>query len=343
MRRGVKVRGFATGPATNGTPHVVGVETDDGVLRADLVVDAMGRRSPAVELLGTIGARPPLVQSQDSGYTYYTRYFTGTQPALMAPPVTAIGSFMVLTIWGDNSTWSVTLWAPSGDRALKQFRDPEKFERVVRACPLHAHWLDGTPISDVLPMAGILDRYHRFVVDDAPIATGYAAVGDAWACTNPSAGRGLSIGLMHAQRLRDAVHAELDDPYRVRAGVGRGHRGRDRAVVLAPARHRRARLDEMDAVREGRADVVQTIVPLPPQYEAAVAPPRSMPTCSAPCSRPSAASPFPTRCSHGRACGTRCWPRARTSGSRCRAPHATSWSPCWVDQPVDTLDFPYIY
>ena len=35
-------------------------------------------------------------------------------------------------------------------------------------------------------MAGALDRYHRFVVEGQPVATGLAAVGDAWACTNPS-------------------------------------------------------------------------------------------------------------------------------------------------------------
>jgi hypothetical protein len=43
--------------------------------------------------------------------------------------------------------------------------------------------LDGTPIIPVLPMAGILDRYRRFVVDDRPVITGFAVVGDAWACT----------------------------------------------------------------------------------------------------------------------------------------------------------------
>ena len=83
--------------------------------------------------------------------------------------------------------------------------NPEKFDKVVRACPLHADWLDGKPITDVLPMAGILDKYRRFIVDGEPVATGFAAVGDAWACTNPSAGRGLSVGLMQAQRLRAAM------------------------------------------------------------------------------------------------------------------------------------------
>lgn len=77
---------------------------------------------------------------------------------------------------------------------------------------MHAHWLDGTPITDVLAMAGILDRYRRFVVDGRLIVTGFVAVGDSWACTNPSAGRGLSVGLIHAQLLRKVVRGYLDDP-----------------------------------------------------------------------------------------------------------------------------------
>jgi flavin-dependent dehydrogenase len=61
-------------------------------------------------------------------------------------------------------------------------------------------------------MAGIVDRYRRFIVDGRPVATGVLAVGDAWACTNPSAGRGISVGLVHAQRLRDTAREGLDDP-----------------------------------------------------------------------------------------------------------------------------------
>jgi flavin-dependent dehydrogenase len=61
-------------------------------------------------------------------------------------------------------------------------------------------------------MAGILDRYRRFVVEGNPIVTGFAAVGDAWACTNPSAGRGLSVGIVHAQLLRSTVRGYLGDP-----------------------------------------------------------------------------------------------------------------------------------
>ena len=51
----------AAGPSvTTGMPHVAGVVTDVGeVLPADLVVDAMGRRSPSTGWLTALGARPP--------------------------------------------------------------------------------------------------------------------------------------------------------------------------------------------------------------------------------------------------------------------------------------------
>jgi 2-polyprenyl-6-methoxyphenol hydroxylase-like FAD-dependent oxidoreductase len=83
---------------------------------------------------------------------------------------------------------------------------------VVAACPRQAHWLDGEPITPVLMMAGVLDRYRRFVVDGQPVITGFAAVGDAWACTNPSAGRGLGVGLLQAQVLRNVARHHINDP-----------------------------------------------------------------------------------------------------------------------------------
>lgn len=94
-------------------------------------------------------------------------------------------------------------------------------------------------------------------------------MGDAWACTNPSAGRGLSVGLLHAQRLRDVARASLADP--------RTFAGDWDAVTeaeLAPwfwtqLAADRARLEQLAAVREGRAEAVTTIPPLPPEYEAA--------------------------------------------------------------------------
>ncbi len=135
---------------------------------------------------------------------------------MIGPPLAPMGTFSLLTLPGDNGTWSVTIWAAAADTALRKVRDPDNFAKVLQACPFHAHWLDGQPITDVLAMASILDKYRRFVVDDQPIATGVVAVGDAWACTNPSAGRGISVGLFHAQCLRDATRRRSRRPRRVR-------------------------------------------------------------------------------------------------------------------------------
>ncbi|MDQ1662428.1 MAG: hypothetical protein QOJ68_2408 [Blastococcus sp.] len=255
VRRGVHVAGLLVGaPAIPGVPHVTGVRTDDGEqIPADLVVDAMGRRTPAEHWLTAIGARPPTIESEDCGFVYYTRYFTGPErPRRRAPANAPVGSVNVITLDGDNDTWSVTVFGPTHDAPLKAMRSSEVFDRVIGAFPAHAHWLDGTPISDVVAMAGILDRYRRFVFDGNPVVTGFAAVGDAWACTNPSAGRGLSMGLIHARELRRTVAAHLGDP----AGLARAwDEATERAVTPF---HRsqiaidRSRLAAMDALRTGR-------------------------------------------------------------------------------------------
>ena len=214
VRRGVRVRELVAGtPARPGVPHVTGVVTADGEhLGADLVIDASGRRTCSGDWLAALGARPPYTESEDRGFVYYSRYFTGPRPAQYGPALMPVGSISYLTLVSDNDTWSVTLYARSGDAPLKALRNTDAFTRVATACPLAAHWVDATPISDVVAMAGIVDSYRRFVVDGEPVVTGFAAVGDAWASTNPSAGRGITIGVVQAQALRQGFAAHGGDP-----------------------------------------------------------------------------------------------------------------------------------
>ena len=122
------------------------------------------------------------------------------------------GSISLLTIPSDNCTWSTTIYTASDDAPLRPVRDPDVFERVWRAFPDHAQWLDGEPISDLATMSGTVDRTRRFVVDGAPVATGMLTIADAHACTNPSIGRGMSLGLMHTVAMRDVVREHLGDP-----------------------------------------------------------------------------------------------------------------------------------
>ena len=79
IRRGVRAWELLTGAsAIQGSPHVIGVQTTSGeIMHADLVVDAMGRRSHAGEWIKAVGGRSPHEEHEDNTFLYYTRYFTG--------------------------------------------------------------------------------------------------------------------------------------------------------------------------------------------------------------------------------------------------------------------------
>jgi 2-polyprenyl-6-methoxyphenol hydroxylase-like FAD-dependent oxidoreductase len=254
VRRGVAVASITTRGRPD-APHVTGVQTEVGEeLRADLVIDAMGRRSPLPAWLEKVGARPLHEETEPSGFVYYTRYFRsrdGQRPRPRERLLAAIGSISILTLPGDNDTWSVTLFGSMGDRPLTQLRDADRWTAAVAACPLHAHWLDGEPITGVLPMAGILDRYRRLVVDGHPVVTGLTVVADAWACTNPSLGRGVTLGLMHAARLRDLARTELGDPHAFALAWDRVTETELTPWYRATVALDRARLAEIEAVRTG--------------------------------------------------------------------------------------------
>ncbi|MEY2513841.1 MAG: hypothetical protein QOJ89_1199 [bacterium] len=255
VRRGVAARGLEL-DGDHGTPHVTAVRTQAGdVVAADLVVDAMGRRSPLSGWLRSAGIPPIHEESEDSGFVYHTQYFratAGPPPQPRAPLLAAFGSFSLLTLPGDGATWSVTAFIAGGDQPLKRLCHRECLHAVVAACPQFAHWLDGEEITGVLTRGGILDRRRRLAVDGRPPVTGVALVADAWACTNPSVGRGISMGLRHAQRLRDVVREHGDDP----AGFAQTWDDVTEAELTPwyrdTVREDRARLREMQAIRDGR-------------------------------------------------------------------------------------------
>jgi hypothetical protein len=77
------------------------------------------------------------------------------------------------------------------------------------------------------------------------------AVGDAWACSNPTVGRGASLGMLHATVLRDTIAAAgLDDPWEFACSF---HQATAQSVepwfrdTLAGDRHRLAEIDAMIA------------------------------------------------------------------------------------------------
>jgi hypothetical protein len=174
-------------------------------------------------------------------------------------------------------------------------------------------------------MAKIEDRHRTFVVDDRPVVTGLAPIADSWACTNPSVGRGASIGLMHAVALRDLIRDQgLDDQLAFASGW------HDATQETVEPFYR----DTLDLDRHRLGEIEAQIQGVP--YET------DDPGWAIGQALQAAAGSDPevlrgfldivsllarlTRCCTDRACSTRCWPRPRPRPSRCPARAGPSWS-----------------
>jgi 2-polyprenyl-6-methoxyphenol hydroxylase-like FAD-dependent oxidoreductase len=249
LRYRVKVTGLL---ATQGQqPHVTGVRTSQGDLRADLVADATGRRSPVDDWLAQIGARATAAWQAECGVAYFSRHYrvrpaTGLPGLLVTRIVVALDEFLAGKWGGDNGAAQLVVAPLAADRRFRALRDPEVFTAVLRTVPVYAAWLDAMdPITGVFPMAGLHNTLRRLVVDGAPVATGLHAIGDSVCTTNPTLGRGLALALSGAADLVDTIgrHAVAGRADRGEVGVLVGrHPDQHRAGAgehVSFSRHRR--------------------------------------------------------------------------------------------------------
>jgi 2-polyprenyl-6-methoxyphenol hydroxylase-like FAD-dependent oxidoreductase len=257
IRNNSPVTELVTGPEViAGVPHVVGVRTESGdVVSGDLVVDAAGRRTPVPGLIEAAGGTRPEEHAVDLGFSYNSRYYRGeTLPEYLEDVLSPVGSISILSLPGDDGYWSVTIYHSSKDKDMRRVRDPAVFERVIRSLPRHAHWVDGTAMSDVISMVSTANTTREFMVDGRPCATGLVPVGDAWGFTNPSIGRGVSLGVMHAVAFVDAAIAVVDQPVELARKWDEATR-----AVAAPWHSSTVSYDELrgpevEALRQGLPD-----------------------------------------------------------------------------------------
>lgn len=214
LRDGVTVTGYN---ATNGSGpvRVTGVQTKDGDIKADVVLDATGRPSRLPEMLRDVGVALKETKSA-TGIVYLSRFYRlrGDPPNAQAFNGADLGYIKYAVFRGDNSTFSITLAYATDDTDMRVLRERGRFDAATKAVPAIAEWVNpdvSDSISGVQYMGGLINRVRHFVVDDEPVVRGLHGVGDASVCTNPLYGRGCSLGMLHGTLFADVLARGAED------------------------------------------------------------------------------------------------------------------------------------
>jgi len=228
--------------------QIQGVRNGSSSIPADVVVDALGRRSPVGRWLADSGHPNEPHDTSDCGVVYYSRYYRqrlGFElpdgPWLLGPRGD-LGYLGFTTFPGDNRTFAVLLAVPSGVPQWRSFNDPEVFSSAVGRIPGLRAWADPEgvdPITGVMAMAGLRNSVRH---PDAFGVVGCIPVGDAYGHTDPVLAHGLAFGLIHAEALASALreHRAIGDAQAAYfAATGPALRERyDLATELDDQRHR---------------------------------------------------------------------------------------------------------
>jgi 2-polyprenyl-6-methoxyphenol hydroxylase-like FAD-dependent oxidoreductase len=192
----------ATGLAIDG--RVTGVRTNETTARAAVVIDAAGRRSPVRRWLREAGVAAPTPQRSACGVAYYSRYFQlrdGVDLPSLRGLVLERGDlgYMGYAIApGDGRTYGVLLAAPADDHRLRALRHPPAWDAAARSIARVAEFVDpavGHPIMPPAPMHGLENVLTVWAPEGQPLIAGLAAIGDAWATTDPLFGWGASLAI----------------------------------------------------------------------------------------------------------------------------------------------------
>lgn len=199
-------------------PRVCGLGLADGTaVTGDIVVDAGGRRSPVTGLLRAAGIDQP-ERHDECIARYYSRHYriTGPRPRLNVgfADVHSFTCHAQLMFLGDADTAMVALAAHDEDPVLKALRHTGAYDAVVGANEAFAEWREVLePTTEVFCLGAFDNRMRGLVAEGRPLVRGLWQVGDALATTNPTRGRGVSMGLMATGQLRDVLadHEHPDD------------------------------------------------------------------------------------------------------------------------------------
>lgn len=171
---------------------------------ADLVVDATGRGGRLS------AAHRPAIEGADAGFAYAARLYqllpgAGPGPINGGPGFVAQHDGFILIIFThDAGTFTVLLVRLAADDELALLREEAAFDAALRLLPAADTWTSperARPLERVRAGAGLRNDYRP----QSRSVRGLLAIGDAASTTNPTAARGVSLGMQTAAVLADLV------------------------------------------------------------------------------------------------------------------------------------------
>ncbi|MEU6410412.1 FAD-dependent monooxygenase [Microbispora sp. NPDC046933] len=218
-------------------------------VRADLVVDATGRRSKSPRWLAEIGAQEIEEVAVSTGLAYATRLYQAPRdlaaaiPAIMVHPGTAKGQpARGATLFPvEGGRWIVTLTGTRGGEPPTDEQGFAAFARSLRDPVVADLMAEATPLGVVRPYRDTVNRRRFF--ERARLPAGFAAIGDAAVAVNPVHSHGMSVAALGARRLDEEL---------ARHGIGPSLFAGLQAALAAEAERSWRMAVEQDGERAGK-------------------------------------------------------------------------------------------